>query len=106
MGYTVGHLRGLPAYEVSPLAHLAAHVKPVAGPRAVWRTLSPGILALCLFAVGVRVHRIAGAAAAAAANRPAAQVDLARLGYTGLSAAARQSGGANLSVDFLDADHV
>lgn len=44
--------------------------------------------------------------AAAAANRPAAQISLAKLGYTGLSAAARQSGGANLSVDFLDADHV
>jgi hypothetical protein len=34
------------------------------------------------------------------------QIDPAKLGYTGLSAAARQSGGANLSVDFLDPDHV
>lgn len=38
--------------------------------------------------------------------KPVAQIDLAPLGYGGLSAAARQSGGSNLSVDFLDSDHV
>ena len=37
---------------------------------------------------------------------PETTVNLASLGYGGLSAAARQSGGANLSVDFLDAEHV
>src|ERR1700675_548605 len=40
------------------------------------------------------------------AAKPAAQIALASLGYGGLSAAARQSGGSNLSVDFLDSDHV
>ena len=40
------------------------------------------------------------------ARQPTARIDLAPLGYTGLSAAARQSGGANLSVDFLDGHHV
>ncbi|MGC2194883.1 MAG: VWA domain-containing protein [Terriglobales bacterium] len=37
---------------------------------------------------------------------PSAQIDLVPLGYAGLSAAARQSGGSNLSVDFLDREHV
>lgn len=87
------------------MTHLAVQPKHVARPRALWRTLLLGILAICLFAAGAPVNRLEGAAAAAA-NDPAAQIDLAKLGYTGLSAAARQSGGANLSVDFLDADHV
>jgi VWFA-related protein len=37
---------------------------------------------------------------------PAAQIDLLPLGYTGLSAGARQSDGSNLSVDFVDSRHV
>lgn len=36
----------------------------------------------------------------------AAQIDLLPLGYAGLSAGARQAGGSNLSVDFLDSHHV
>src|SRR5215470_2232330 len=40
------------------------------------------------------------------APQPASRIDLTALGYGGLSAAARQSGGSNLSVDFLDAQHV
>ena len=40
------------------------------------------------------------------APTPTAQIDLLPLGYGGLSAGARQSGGANLSVDFLDSNHV
>jgi hypothetical protein len=37
---------------------------------------------------------------------PSARISLLPLGYTGLSAGARQSGGSNLSVDFLDSRHV
>jgi VWFA-related protein len=47
-----------------------------------------------------------GAARASNDLGPATQIDLAALGYGGLSAAARQSGGSNLSVDFLDSQHV
>jgi VWFA-related protein len=42
----------------------------------------------------------------AAAPTPSAHISLLPLGYTGLSAGARQSGGSNLSVDFLDSQHV
>src|SRR5579864_6809270 len=42
----------------------------------------------------------------AAAPAPVAQIDLLPLGYAGLSAGARQAGGSNLSVDFLDPHHV
>jgi VWFA-related protein len=61
-----------------------------------------------LLAVGVLRVELASVAAAGSEGpqRPTAKIDLARLGYGGLSAAARQSGGANLSVDFLDARHV
>jgi VWFA-related protein len=38
--------------------------------------------------------------------KPAAEIDLVPLGYSGLSAAARESGGSNLSLDFVDAHHV
>jgi VWFA-related protein len=63
---------------------------------------------IALLAVGILP---AGQARVAAANggattQPVSQVDLVPLGYSGLSAAARQSGGANLSVDFFDAHHV
>lgn len=34
------------------------------------------------------------------------RIDLLKLGYPGLPATARQSGGANLSLDFLNSDHV
>ena len=37
---------------------------------------------------------------------PQSTINLTDFGYGGLSAAARQSGGANLSVDFLDSQHV
>ena len=37
---------------------------------------------------------------------PTTEIDLQPLGYAGLSAAARQSGGSNLSLDFLDSQHV
>ena len=40
------------------------------------------------------------------APTPTSTIDLAALGYSGLSTAARQSGGSNLSVDFLDGQHV
>ena len=40
------------------------------------------------------------------ASEAAARIDLAPLGYPGLPASARQSGSSNLSLDFLDADHV
>lgn len=69
-----------------------------------------GLLA-CLL-VGIVAPDILGARQAPdaadneAPKRPSARIDLVSLGYTGLSAAARQSGGANLSVDFLDAHHV
>jgi VWFA-related protein len=66
--------------------------------------LAPILIALGMLAVCVQ--RAGRAEAAAIGSDPAAQIDLAKLGYTGLSAAARQSGGANLSVDFLDAEHV
>jgi VWFA-related protein len=56
-----------------------------------------------MLTASIRVERVV---VAAAASDPTSRIDLAPLGYTGLSAAARQSGGANLSVDFLDADHV
>ena len=36
----------------------------------------------------------------------ASQIDLLPLGYAGLSAGARQAGGSNLSVDFLDSHHL
>jgi VWFA-related protein len=41
-----------------------------------------------------------------AARTPAAEIDLLPLGYAGLSPGARQAGGSNLSVDFLDSHHV
>jgi VWFA-related protein len=47
-----------------------------------------------------------GAADDIAVPTPAAQINLLPLGYTGLSAGARQSDGSNLSVDFVDSRHV
>lgn len=40
------------------------------------------------------------------APKPAAQIDLSPLGFSGLSRGARLSGTANISLDFLDAGHV
>ena len=37
---------------------------------------------------------------------PASQIELTTVGYSGLSAGARQAGASNLSVDFLDSGHV
>ncbi len=70
--------------------------------------LAIGGLAAFLIAAGVLPvgPETVAAADGEATSPPAARVDLAGLGYGGLSAAARQSGGANLSVDFLDANHV
>ena len=51
------------------------------------------------------VHTPATAEMVATAT-PVAQIDLLPLGYAGLSAGARQAGGSNLSVDFLDPHHV
>ena len=84
---------------------LPKHRGHVAQLRGLPQKIVSGLIAFCVLAAGARVEQVSGAAAASA-NSPAAQIDLAKLGYTGLSAAARQAGGANLSVDFLDADHV
>jgi VWFA-related protein len=73
-----------------------------------------GILTLGILSDGIAsgvpstFSQSAGQASATirASGEPTARIDLAPLGYTGLSAAARQSGGANLSVDFLDGHHV
>jgi VWFA-related protein len=76
--------------------------------RRGWSWLAIGGLAAFLIAVGV-LPVAPGTVAAAdgeATPPPAARIDLAALGYGGLSAAARQSGGANLSVDFLDSNHL
>jgi len=47
-----------------------------------------------------------GAADDIATPTPAAHINLLPLGYTGLSAGARQSDGSNLAIDFLDSRHV
>jgi VWFA-related protein len=77
--------------------------KRIKSGRAVWRKFALGMCALGILSASIRVGRVG---VVVAANDPKSRIDLAPLGYTGLSAAARQSGGANLSVDFLDADHV
>jgi len=82
-----------------------ARRKPFSNVRAFWRTVASVLVVFGVLTAGSPQGGRAGAAAAAG-TFPSAQVDLAKLGYVGLSAAARQSGGANLSVDFLDADHV
>jgi VWFA-related protein len=73
--------------------------------RALWRKLALGMCVFGMLAVGMqRVGRVG--IAIAAASDPKIRIDLVPLGYTGLSAAARQAGGANLSVDFLDSNHL
>jgi hypothetical protein len=70
------------------------------GSRTVARLL---LLVVC----GCTLARASFAAEVEAAlPQPVAHIDLVPLGYGGLSAAARQSGGSNLSVDFLDGRHV
>ncbi len=77
--------------------------KRIKSGRVLWRKLVLGMCALGMLTASIGVGRVA---VVFAASDPKTRIDLAPLGYTGLSAAARQSGGANLSVDFLDADHV
>jgi VWFA-related protein len=62
-----------------------------------------GLLVVCVLPVG---QAMVAAASDESTTHPVSQIDLVPLGYSGLSAAARQSGGANLSVDFLDVHHV
>ena len=113
MGYTVGHLRGERDLQVKSLVedvHLPSVNLPPSKLRTIswrpfWLRVTLGVCAIGIFAAGSRVERVS--AVAAPENGPLkAQIDVAKLGFKGLSAAARQSGGANLSVDFLDADHV
>ena len=70
----------------------------------------PAIRGLALFLIAAGVWPVGPATVAVADNEatatPAAKIDLLPLGYGGLSAGARQSGGANLSVDFLASNHV
>ena len=70
----------------------------------------PAIGGLVLFLIAVVVLPVGPARVAAADSEaistPAAQIDLLPLGYGGLSVGARQSGGSNLSVEFLDSNHV
>ena len=67
---------------------------------------------LLLFVYMLLCIRLYGSALISAStnsgNAPiaAAEIDLLPLGYAGLSPGARQAGGSNLSVDFLDSHHV
>ena len=63
---------------------------------------------LCLVAVLMSLGRGANILSSdeIATPQPSTRIGLLPLGYTGLSAGARQSGGSNLSVDFLDSHHV
>ena len=58
-------------------------------------------LALSVYASGASPQNVMQPASA-----DGARIDLLSLGYTGLPATARQSGAANISIDFLDSDHV
>ncbi len=113
LGYTVGHAWPRDGWGFEGVVNRYGTVLlgrivrgTVEGRSPAWAVI--GGLALFLIAVGVLPVGPAMVAVAdsEATPTPTAQIDLLPLGYGGLSVGARQSGGANLSVDFLDSKHV
>jgi VWFA-related protein len=74
--------------------------------RLLWLVLGGLAAFLVVGVLPVGRATVAAATSGEASPSPTARIDLVALGYGGLSVAARQSGGAHLSVDFLDSNHV